>query len=82
MHFKTQFNEIIEEEENREHIFVDLNSGESIENEDNCDKIFRYLMNVRTIAVIVANIFWNQIKLIIRERVIYDRELFNYEEYY
>ena len=44
-------------------------------------RIFRYLLNVRVIGVILANIFWNQIKYLIRERVQYDRDLFNYEEY-
>ena len=43
--------------------------------------LFRYLINVRVIAVILANIWWNQIKILIRTRVEYDRELFNYEEY-
>ena len=38
-------------------------------------------MNIRSIAVVLANMFWNQIKLILRERVVYDRDLFNYEEY-
>ena len=44
-------------------------------------RIFRYLLNIRVIGVILANIFWNQIKYLIRERVQYDRDLFNYEEY-
>jgi len=43
--------------------------------------LFRYLINVRVIAVILAKIWWNQIKILIRTRVVYDRELFNYEEY-
>ena len=33
------------------------------------------------IAVILANVFWNQIKILVRERVLYDRDDFNYEEY-
>ena len=44
-------------------------------------RIFRYLLNIRVIGMILANIFWNQIKYLIRERVQYDRDLFNYEEY-
>ena len=44
-------------------------------------RIFRYLLNVRVIGIILANILWNQIKYLIRERVHYDKDLFNYEEY-
>ena len=44
-------------------------------------RLLRYILNVRVIAVILANIWWNQIKILIRTRVQYDRDLFNYEEY-
>lgn len=40
-----------------------------------------YLLNLRKIAVILANIFWNELRIIVRQRVEYDREVFNYEEY-
>ena len=40
-----------------------------------------YILNVRVIAALLANILWNQFKLIVRERVVFDRDLFDYEEY-
>ena len=65
--------------------FIQTTYGDSWESttqlEFDLKKVFIYLLNVRVIAVILANILWNQIKILIRERVIYDRELFNYEEY-
>ena len=36
---------------------------------------------MRVIAVILGNVFWNQIAILVRTRVVYDRELFNFEEY-
>ena len=44
-------------------------------------QVFQYLLNLRIIATVLANIFWNQIRTLIRQRVDYDREKFNYEMY-
>lgn len=38
-------------------------------------------MNVRMIAAILAHVLYNQFRVLIQSRVVYDRELFNYEEY-
>lgn len=38
-------------------------------------------MNVRKIAAILTHVLYNQFRILIQTRVIYDRELFNYEEY-
>lgn len=45
------------------------------------DKIRGYIENVRAIVALLANIFRNQLKIIVSTRVIYDKELFNYEQY-
>lgn len=58
-----------------------IEPGLSFEKSDNLSKVFRYLLNIRVICLILTNIFWNQIKLLIRSRVVFDRDLFNYEEY-
>jgi len=36
---------------------------------------------MRVIALILGNVFWNQIAILVRTRVVYDKELFNFEEY-
>lgn len=36
---------------------------------------------MRVIALVLGNIFWNQISILVRSRVTYDRDMFNYEEY-
>jgi hypothetical protein len=40
------------------------------------------LFNVRNIAGIMANVLLNEMAVLVRERVTYDRELFNFEEYH
>ena len=40
-----------------------------------------FLMNTRTIAAILTHVLFSQVKMLVKTRVIYDRELFNYEEY-
>lgn len=71
--------QLIDNEDHNESITFDLAAEET--NGDISDKVYQYLINVRVIAAILANVFWNQIKILIRTRVHYDRELFNYEEY-
>lgn len=44
-------------------------------------KICIFLQNVRAIIGIIANLFYNQIKIIVNTRVQYSREDFNYETY-
>ena len=53
----------------------------SVEKSENLSKVFRYLLNMRVIALILGNVFWNQIAILVRTRVVYDKELFNFEEY-
>ena len=45
------------------------------------ETIYRLLLNARSIAIVLANVFWNQIRLLVKTRVVYDRDLFNYEQY-
>ena len=40
-----------------------------------------YLLNVRMMAAILANVWLNQVRLLVQKRVVYDRELFNFEAY-
>ena len=40
-----------------------------------------YLSNVRTIAVILNLVLFSWLKKLVQTRVVYDRELFNFEEY-
>lgn len=40
-----------------------------------------YLTNVRVIAGLLVHVFYNQVKMLIQSRVVYDRELFNFEDY-
>ena len=40
-----------------------------------------FLINARSMAMIVSLALYNHIKIIVRERVIYSRELFNFETY-
>ena len=49
------------------------------ENRLNCIRV--YLTNVRKIAAILTHVLYNQFRILIQTRVIYDRELFNFEEY-
>jgi len=49
--------------------------------ENKLSAVRTYLLNVRQMAAMYATVFLSQIKQLITERVIYDRELFNYEEY-
>ena len=58
-----------------------LNSTKSLFPGTAFEEVFIYLLNLRKIAVILTNIFWNQLRILIRQRVDYDRETFNYEEY-
>lgn len=44
-------------------------------------KIMAFLSNVREIVGIMMNVLFNQIKILIRQRVTYSREDFNFEEY-
>lgn len=37
---------------------------------------------MRNIAGVMANVFINELALLVRERVNYDKELFNFEEYH
>ena len=48
---------------------------------DIMERIKVFLMNVRQIIAIMVNIMNNQIKILIRKRVEYSKELFNYEVY-
>lgn len=50
-----------------------------ITNKLNLIRIF--LTNARMIAIILSHVLFSQIKQLVQTRVIYDRELFNYEEY-
>lgn len=36
---------------------------------------------MRTVGALAANVLWNQFRLLLLERVAYDRETFSYEEY-
>ena len=78
-HFKEKFVQLTDNEDHNESITFDLAAEEVIG--DISGKVYHYLINVRVIAAILANVFWNQIKILIRTRVQYDKELFNYEEY-
>lgn len=40
-----------------------------------------FLMNTRMIAVILSHVLFSQVKKLVKTRVVYDKELFNYEEY-
>ncbi|CDW79194.1 UNKNOWN [Stylonychia lemnae] len=44
-------------------------------------QIMTFLQNLRVIIGILANIMNNQIKILIRQRVVYSKELFNFESY-
>ena len=40
-----------------------------------------FLINTRMIAVILSHVLFSQVKKLVKTRVVYDKELFNYEEY-
>jgi hypothetical protein len=52
-----------------------------LQDESSENQILTWILNVRSISVLLANIWWNQVKTLIRERVVYDRDMFNFEEY-
>ena len=39
------------------------------------------MFNARTIAILLSHVLFSQLKQLVKTRVVYDRELFNYEEY-
>jgi hypothetical protein len=59
--YKNDFRKIQDKELKDEHISFDMIYC----CQNNEDSIYRYLLNVRIIGVILANIFWNQLKLIV-----------------
>lgn len=61
----------IESEINLEFVIVDkiLDSGTSV-----IDKIKVFLRNVRIICALLSNFIYNQIKILIRKRVVYSKE--------
>lgn len=66
-HFKEKFVQLTDNEDHNESITFDLAAEEVIG--DISGKVYHYLINVRVIAAILANVFWNQIKILIRTRV-------------
>lgn len=49
---------------------------------DAVESIKIYLFNTRLIAALMANVFNSQLSHLVQERVVYDRELFNFEDYH
>ncbi len=45
------------------------------------DRVVQFLNNIRSMVSLLANFLNNQIKIIVKQRVIYSKELFNYEKY-
>jgi hypothetical protein len=77
-HFRERFQRFRDDEANQEYMNIDLYQDDS---DSKNESTFKYLLNMRVISAILANLFWNHIKILIRQRVNYDREIFNYEEY-
>ena len=72
--YQEKFAALKEIEENEDLLNIVLKTGSDPEFE------YQYLINVRVIAALLANVFWNQIRILVRERVNYERK-FDYEEY-
>ena len=77
-HYRERFQRHSDHELENEFMLIDLfedDSGIVLE------RVYRFLLNMRVLAAILANLLWNHIKILIRQRVNYDKDLFNFEEY-
>ena len=58
------------------------NLNQAFDENDIVESIRIYLTNIRTISAIMTNVLYNELLLLVRERIVYDKELFNFEEYH